>query len=163
MSNRIGVLFVCMGNICRSPLAKIVFESQAKHAGILDRVEIDSGGTLNWHAGEGADPRSVVIAQLRGLGLQHIARQVNRSDFERFHHLIVMDRRNLEDMIQLGAPRSKIRLMREFDPNLVGRTTDELAVPDPYQGTQRHFEQVFDMLVPAAAGLAEHIRRELRG
>lgn len=151
------VLFVCLGNICRSPLAKWIFLHEAGRADMLTHVEADSCGLGSLHEGEGADPRSVRVALQRGVPVEHTARQIRpEQDFARFDLLIAMDRANVSGLRRLGAPDERVRLMRSFDPSHAGREPPD--VPDPYTGTPRDFERVFDMLVPACAGLIEHLR-----
>lgn len=158
---RVGVLFVCLGNICRSPLAKVVFEDHVRRAGMMERFTIDSCGTGGWHAGEGADPRSVKIAAERGLQLEHVARMLHHTDFESFRYLIAMDRSNRTNMINMGAPRERVHLVRSFDPALAGKAEREMEVPDPYYGGEDGFAKVYEMLDAACAGLLEAIREEM--
>ncbi len=157
---RVGVLFVCLGNICRSPLAKVVFEHHVRRAGLQERFRIDSCGTGGWHAGEGADPRSVKVAAERGLRLDHVARMLHHSDFVSFHYLIAMDRSNRTNMVTMGAPPERVHLIRAFDPRLVGKGERELDVPDPYYGGDDGFVKVYEMLDAACGGLLEAIRQE---
>jgi protein-tyrosine phosphatase len=153
-----GVLFVCLGNICRSPLARVIFEDHAEKRGVLHQLDIDSCGTGHWHVGEGADRRSVEIAQRRGLKLPHCARQLDpAADFERFHWLIAMDRENRANVIAAGAPRERVHLMRSFDPATAGAPERELDVPDPYYGEGDGFARVYDMLTAASVGLLDAV------
>lgn len=158
-----AVLFVCLGNICRSPLAKAIFAHQARAKGLLQRYRIDSCGTGHWHVGGPADPRSVAIALEHGVELPHVARQVDpEDDFEAFTHIIAMDQRNHADLLDLGAPRSRVFLMRSFDPTLAGAPPHRLDVPDPYSGSAEGFRHVYDMLWRACEGLHEALgRREV--
>ncbi len=159
-ADRVGVLFVCLGNICRSPLAKWVFMDAAEHAGLTPQLDIDSCGTGHWHAGGPADPRSTAIAQRFGLATPHVARQVAPLyDFERFRLLIAMDRANVRRLLELGAPRDRVRLMRSFDPALASAPDHAREVPDPYEGTERDFEEVYWMIQRASSGLIEHVRQ----
>ncbi len=149
------VLFVCLGNICRSPLAKWIFLDQVKRSG--DAFGADSCGIGSWHEGGPADERSIRLAKRRRLVPEHVARQVSpQTDFAGFDLLVGMDRANLDALRRLGAPKPRVVLVRAFDPAFVGREPPE--VPDPYQGSERDFERVYDMLVPACAGLIEHLR-----
>ena len=153
-----GVLFVCLGNICRSPLARVIFEDLAEKRGVLHLLDIDSCGTGHWHVGEGADRRSVEIARQRGLNLPHCARQLDPgADFERFHWLIAMDRENRANLIAAGAPRERVHLMRAFDPALGGSGEQHLDVPDPYYGGGDGFARVYDMLTAASVGLLDAV------
>jgi protein-tyrosine phosphatase len=153
-----GVLFVCLGNICRSPLARMIFAAHAEKRGVSDLLEIDSCGTGHWHVGKGADYRSVEIARQRGLTLPHCARQLDPgSDFRRFHWLIAMDRENRANVISAGAARERVYLMRSFDPAMRGLPEHELDVPDPYYGHGDGFARVYDMLAAASDGLLEAV------
>lgn len=159
---RIGVLFVCLGNICRSPLAKVIFAERVARADAGALVRVDSCGTGGWHAGEGADPRSVKVAAARGLQLEHEARVLHHTDFTSFEYLIAMDRSNRKNMLTMGAPRERVHLMRSFDPLLAGSSESEMDVPDPYYGGEEGFARVYDMLDAACAGLWARIERQLR-
>jgi len=147
----IAVLFVCMGNICRSPTAEGVFRHHAVAAGHADRLLIDSAGTHAYHVGEPPDRRAVAAAERRGVSLQDIyARRVSDEDFERFDHIIAMDEENLA-RLQEQAPRhqSKVRLFLEFS------SSGEREVPDPYYGGAAGFERVLDLVEDASRGLLE--------
>lgn len=155
---RTGLLFVCLGNICRSPLAKWIFTRHAQERGVLDRFTIDSCGTGGWHAGGSADPRSTAIAIQNGLDVEHVARQVvPLTDFAAFDYLLAMDRQNRTTLLKLGAPSEKVFLMRSFDPTLAGKGDDHLDVPDPYLGGDEGFEKVYQMLWRACEGLIERV------
>lgn len=144
-----GVLFVCLGNICRSPLARMLFEHHAAQRGLMGHFLVDSCGTGGWHAGGPADPRSVAVAREHGLVLEHVARQLLvPSDFSRFEHLIVMDANNKRTLIRRGADAKRVRLIREF-------LDGELDVPDPYEGSRENFEHVYSLLDGACAGLLD--------
>ncbi|HEX6572170.1 MAG TPA: low molecular weight protein-tyrosine-phosphatase [Steroidobacteraceae bacterium] len=153
------VLFVCMGNICRSPTAEGVFrEFVRRHAPDLD-VEIDSAGTHDYHVGEPPDPRALRAAANRGLDISGLrARQVEAADFERFDLILAMDRLNRATLLERSPPqyRSRVRLLLEFAAN-VGRED----VPDPYYGGAKGFEEVLDLLEEAAAGVLEEVRRKV--
>jgi protein-tyrosine phosphatase len=153
-----SILFVCLGNICRSPLAKWIFVHQARQRNILHRLEIDSCGTGGWHAGGPADPRSTAIALQYGLDVEHVARQVQpHTDFGRFEYLLAMDRHNRDTLLLLGAPRERVFLMRSFDPTLRGASEEQMDVPDPYYGGDDGFEKVYQMLWRASEGLIERV------
>lgn len=155
--DRIGVLFVCMGNICRSPLAEAIFRSLAARGGLEDRLDIDSCGTGGWHVGEGTDPRSVQVAAVNGLRIDHTARQFDAAqDLARFDLLVAMDRQNAKELLEMGAEPSRVRLMLSFDPNAGSR----IDVPDPFYGGDDGFARVFEMLRDACAGLLDHVRSE---
>jgi len=145
---RIGVLFVCMGNICRSPLAEGVFLRKADDRGVADRFLVDSAGTGGWHAGEPADPRVREVAGRNGLALTGTAREVCPDDFVRFDHLICMDDANLADLLDRGAPSQRVRLLLEFDSAQSMR-----EVPDPYYGGADGFEALYAMIDSACEAL----------
>ena len=161
MPDRRGVLFVCLGNICRSPLAEGIFIYRARARGVLDRFDVDSCGTGAWHVGEQADARSLAVARNHGVDLPSIARQLDpAADLTRFHWLIAMDRSNVRNLVRAGADAARVRLMRSFDPGLTGRAGAELEVPDPYDWPGDGFESVFQMLDAACAGLLEFLLDE---
>ncbi len=160
---RIGVLFVCLGNICRSPTAKWIFTHRARERGVLERFDVDSAGTGHWHVGGPADPRSVRVAAAKGLDTSHTARQFDGvNDPARFAYLIAMDRSNAANMIARGAPRERVRLMRSFDATLPAGERERAEVPDPYEGGPEGFEQVYRMLERACDGLIEEALGEGR-
>jgi protein-tyrosine phosphatase len=160
MGERTGVLFVCMGNICRSPVARCIFEHLVSERGVADRYLIDSCGTGGWHEGQGADPRSVAIAAKYGLDLRHMARQVRpASDFDAFPYLLIMDQHNRRDLLRFRAPVERVHMLRAFDPSLAGAPEPMLEVPDPYYGGDSGFEAMYQMLDAACRGLLEHCER----
>jgi protein-tyrosine phosphatase len=149
------ILFVCMGNICRSPTAEGVMRRLIEEAG-LD-IEIESAGTGGWHAGEPPDERATVAARRRGVTLAGAARQVRPADFRRFDLIVALDRGNLRELLALAPDQEaadKVRLLREFDPAAGG----DLDVPDPYYGGDRGFETVLDMVEAACRGLLDELR-----
>jgi low molecular weight protein-tyrosine phosphatase len=152
------ILFVCMGNICRSPTAEGVMRRLLRDAG-LEGVEVESAGTGGWHAGEPPDERAAAAAARRGVTLEGAARQVRPADFRRFDLLIALDRANLRGLLELAPDEEaaeKVRLLREFDPGASG--TGDLDVPDPYYGGDRGFETVLDMVERACRGLIDELR-----
>ncbi len=160
MPERTGILFICLGNICRSPLAKGVFLHLASERGLADRFLVDSAGTGSWHIGEQPDPRARAVAQKNQVQLNHRARVVDpSSDFDRFDWLIPMDRANLRDLLALGSPPQHTRLLRSFDPALAGRPDHELEVPDPYFGGVQGFDEVFRMIHAACTEMIEVLMR----
>jgi len=155
-----SVIFICMGNICRSPTAEAVFRKQLAVAGLADRVVVDSAGTHAYHIGNPPDARSTKTAAERGYQMDALrARQALREDMERFDYVLAMDSENLR-LIQALAPthlRDKPKLFMRFAPDY-GVT----EVPDPYYGGDQGFEQVLDMIEAACAGLILDIQQKLR-
>jgi protein-tyrosine phosphatase len=154
---KVKVLFVCMGNICRSPTAQGVFEHLVQSQGLAGRILVDSAGTHAYHVGNPPDRRSQAAAQDRGLDLSgQRARKIEVLDFERFDYILAMDRSNLQDLQQLieSPQHERLHLFMQFATRW---NTDE--VPDPYYGGNSGFERVLDMVEDAAEGLLEHIRR----
>jgi protein-tyrosine phosphatase len=163
------LLFVCLGNICRSPTAEGVMRALVAEAGLSDCVELDSAGTGSWHVGEPPDERATETARARGIALKGASRQVRQEDFEDFDLILAMDRANLAEL-RRSAPdeqaRSRIRLLREFDPVSTApiasqRVPEDLEVPDPYYGGSRGFEDVLDIVQAACVGLLEELREQL--
>lgn len=152
----IRILFVCMGNICRSPLADGYFRALVEGEGLADRFEIDSAGTGSWHVGEAPDARMRSTARKRGLDLSDIrARQVERRDLYAFDHVFVMDKTNLHDTLALdpeGDHGTRIRLFREFDP-----TPETYQVPDPYTGGRQGFEDVYDIVERTSRAILDRL------
>ncbi len=155
----IRILFVCMGNICRSPTAEGVFRRKIEEAGLADRVEIDSAGTHAYHVGEPPDPRAREAASRRGIDLSGLrARQAQADDFARFDYVLAMDRDNYHGLMRLAERNrgaARLHLFLEF-----ARGIGEQEVPDPYYGGDQGFEQVLDMIEEASDGLIEHLRKE---
>jgi protein-tyrosine phosphatase len=152
------ILFVCMGNICRSPTAEGVLRRLIDDAGLSDSFEVESAGTGGWHAGEPPDERATLAASRRGVTLEGAARQVRESDFPRFDLLIALDRANLRELLAIAPDEDaaeKVRLLREFDPASSG---GDLDVPDPYYGGDRGFDTVLDMVERACRGLLDELR-----
>lgn len=158
---KINVLFVCMGNICRSPTAQGVFESLLAESGLAEYVQVDSAGTHAYHVGEQPDARASKAAARRGIDLsRQRARRVEAADFERFDYLLAMDSSNLEDLLAIcpDQHRTKVRLFLEF-----AGPDARSDVPDPYYGGPQGFERVLDLVEEGALGLIEDIRRQLSG
>jgi protein-tyrosine phosphatase len=151
------VLFVCMGNICRSPTAEGVFRKLLAERAPELGVHIDSAGTHGYHVGAPPDPRACRAAERRGIDLKPLrARQVNEEDFERFELVLAMDEQNMEYLLEIcpGEYRDRVKLFLEFAPHLERR-----EVPDPYYGGSTGFEHVLDLVEEAAIGLIEHLKR----
>ncbi len=152
------ILFVCLGNICRSPSAEAVFRALIEKKGVAEEFEIDSAGTSGWHEGEPADRRMQHHAQKRGYHLTSLSRPVHpESDFETFDYIVAMDHENLNEL-KLMAPRTghkaKLFLMTDFAHNL-----SHDGVPDPYYGGENGFELVLDLLEDAGIGLLTYIQQ----
>jgi protein-tyrosine phosphatase len=157
------VLFVCLGNICRSPTAQGTMRQLVREAGLQDSIELDSAGTGSWHVGSMPDPRAAATARARGIVLDGFARQVSQDDFDDFDLVLAMDRSNMRELRQLAPgeqARAKVRLLREFDPASAG--AEDLDVPDPYYGAAGGFEEVLDLVEAACRGLLAQIRAEER-
>lgn len=149
----VGVLFVCLGNICRSPVAEGLFLHLASDRGVADRFDVDSCGIGHWHIGKCPHDGSTEIAGANGVRLPSLARQLDPAvDFDRFEMLIAMDRDNRLDLLEAGAEESSVRLLRSFDPALGGR---ELDVPDPYGQGAAAFERMWEAIEPGCAGLLD--------
>ena len=149
------VLFVCLGNICRSPMAEGTFRSAVEKAGLSAQFEIDSAGTSGWHIGEPPDGRATQTATIRGIDLSaQRSRKVRQSDFEDYDYIIAMDRDNYASLMGTSSKGSqdKIRMFLEFAPKV-----SETEVPDPYFGGQHGFDHVLDLVEEASDGLLEHI------
>lgn len=156
---RVKVLFVCMGNICRSPTAHGVFRGLVEREGLADVIEVDSAGTHAYHVGEPPDRRARETANRRGIDLGDLrARQALPEDFEYYDYVLAMDRDNYHGLSAIcpAGQERKIGLLMDYAEELRIR-----EVPDPYYGGNRGFEQVFDMVEAAAVGLLEDIRRRL--
>jgi protein-tyrosine phosphatase len=155
---RAAVLFVCMGNICRSPTAESVFREQVRRAGLQREIGIESAGIGDWHVGQAPDKRAIAHGRRRGYDLEALrARQVSREDFARFDWILAMDQRNLRDLNELRPAEYEghLGLLLEFAPELGVR-----EVPDPYFGGADGFETVLELTERACAALLEHIRRQ---
>ncbi|MCA3003858.1 MAG: low molecular weight phosphotyrosine protein phosphatase [Phycisphaerales bacterium] len=154
-----AVLMVCLGNICRSPLARLLVQHTVTQRGLQGRISIDSCGTGPWHVGKPADPRSVAAARRHGLSLTHRARQLDAAgDFARFPVLIAMDADNARTLTSRGADPERIRLLRAFDPALADvHDHQTLAVPDPYHEADDAFDEVFARIRAAGDGLVDAI------
>ncbi len=160
----VSVLFVCMGNICRSPTAEAVFRRKVQDAGLEDRVEVDSAGTHAYHVGDPPDRRSIRAAAARGYDMSGLrGRQISTYDAERYDYVLVMDRGNYNRVVrEFGSAepgegqRASVRMLLDFAPHV-----PELEVPDPYAGGDAGFEHVLDLVEQAADGLLEEVRGRL--
>ncbi|CAM6100968.1 unnamed protein product [Calypogeia fissa] len=159
----IGVLFVCLGNICRSPTAEAVFINAVKKRGMESQFKIDSAGTINYHEGDPADSRMRAAALRRGVKLESISRPVRPSDFNDFDYILAMDRKNREDLFRLHKTWKTQSKLPEITPEKVQLMCDFCTshkakeVPDPYYGGPQGFEAVLDLLEDACEGFLETI------
>lgn len=152
------ILFVCLGNICRSPLAESVFRHLARDRGVEHLFEIDSAGTSGYHAGSPPDRRSAATALGRGITVTGTSRRLDAHDLRRFDYVIAMDAENLEEVEALHESiggTARVHRLREWDPDGSG-----LDVPDPYYGGPRGFEDVHDIVERSCAALLDHLLRE---
>jgi len=154
----VAVLFVCTGNICRSPTAEGLFRALLSQNSLQDRVRTDSAGTHDYHAGQPPDRRAIAHARARGYDISGLrARQLREDDFAAFDLVLAMDRGHLQFMERICAPqyRGRLRLFMDF------AGMQEADVPDPYYGGAQGFEQVLDMAEAASRGLLDHVRGHL--
>lgn len=158
MTKKVSVVFICMGNICRSPTAEAVFRHYVESAGLSEQVLIDSAGTHDYHVGDKPDSRAQRAAQQRGYDMSKLrGRQVGEDDFRRFDYVLAMDTANLAILQRIAPPDSdtRARLFLEY-----ARHHSEREVPDPYYGGEDGFERVLDMVEDAAQGLLQEIRQK---
>jgi protein-tyrosine phosphatase len=148
------VVFVCTGNICRSPSAEAVFKQRLHEAGLGDVVEVSSAGLGGWHVGNDADHRSLAALRSRGYDLAHAARQVKRDWADDYDLFVAMDTGHLMELRSL-MPSAEVRLLRDWDPHGRGN------VPDPYYDGQEVFEEVLDIIERSCEGLVEELRARL--
>ena len=149
------LLFVCLGNICRSPSAENIMNHLIQEAGLTDKISCDSAGTSGYHIGASPDRRMNAAANKKGLALQGKSRKLNPSDLQQFDLILAMDRENYQDILYLdreGKYEDKVRLMCDF-----ATQKQDKEVPDPYYGGQDGFDYVIELLFDACAGLLEYI------
>jgi protein-tyrosine phosphatase len=161
------VLLVCLGNICRSPMAEVVLRDEVERAGLAGRVTVESAGTGDWHIGGPMDPRSSTELGRRGYdGSRHIARQIQPDWLAHYDLLVVMDRKNLANLRRMAGEQpapveGRIALMRSFDP---AQGPESLAeVPDPYHGGPEDYTETFELVHAAARGLVQQLANLLGG
>jgi protein-tyrosine phosphatase len=149
-------LFVCLGNICRSPLAEAKFKHKIKSKGLDKFIEADSCGTSNYHIGGSPDPRTMANATKNGIVIDHCGRQLTVDDLKQFDFILAMDTSNYQNILRLpGAENfmSKVSLMRDFDPEEKGE------VPDPYHGGEEGFQEVFNILDRTMAAFINYLEQ----
>lgn len=153
------ILFVCLGNICRSSAAEEVFRTLVARRGLSAQFAVDSAGLIDYHEGELSDPRMIRHAARRGYRLTHRSRPVTVADFARFHYIVGMDERNMQGLTRLAAraPHVEAQMLRMAD-FLTAHTAD--LIPDPYYGDDADFEHVLDLLEDAAQGLLDNLMGE---
>lgn len=155
----INVLFVCLGNICRSPLAEAVFNRLIQREGLDDVIACDSAGTSDYHLGEPPDRRTLDVIQKKGLDIEHLGRQFIREDFLGFDYIIAMDESNLANIRKLEDTQREgsysLFLMREFEDDAY-----DLNVPDPYWGGDNGFLEVHDIVLRSGKNLLDYIKKE---
>lgn len=153
--DNVSVLFVCLGNICRSPLAEGVFRHIVEQQGIAERIKTDSAGTGGWHTGEAPDRRSIAVASRYGLDLSKLkARQINKRDFSTFDIILGMDASNVSNIRRI-APDEARKRVHLFSTLTLGEAWD---VPDPYYGDASDFERVYHMISEGCMSLAERLK-----
>ena len=148
--DKIRVLMVCLGNICRSPTAEAMLRLKVRQAGLDDRIEVDSAGTADYHVDSPPDRRAIAHGERRGLEMRSLrGRQVAREDFDRFDHILAMDDDNLDDLKRMrpAGSRAKVALLMSYAPQAGSR-----EVPDPYYGSADGFERVLDLVDAASEG-----------
>ena len=148
------LVFICSGNICRSPMAEALFVHLAREKGVLDRFEVDSVGLHGYHEGEAADPRTRRLGARHGIEVTSIAREIRPPDIARADLILAMDRGHQRELTRMSPPehRHKIRLMRSYD-----RPGADPDVDDPYYGGAEGFERMYDVLVPCCRSLLESL------
>lgn len=158
----IRVLFVCLGNICRSPTAHGILLGRLEEENLSQHVCVDSAGTASWHVGKSPDPRSQNAALVRGVDISdQKARQVSPDDFDTFDYVLAMDRSNLDDLDALYAECGSEGTKPQLFLRSYGRSYDEHEVPDPYYGGEAGFRHVLDLVEDACDGLLADIRTRL--
>jgi protein-tyrosine phosphatase len=161
---RYRVAVVCLGNICRSPIASVVLRRSLERAGLSDRVEVDSSGTGDWHLGNPMDPRAAAALAAAGYdGSAHRAQQFTETWYDEHDLILAMDESNFRDVSALApdepTARERVRMFREFDPRA---SFGDREVPDPYYGADENFSQVLSIVERTADGLAEALAEHLR-
>ena len=157
--SKIKVLFVCLGNICRSPLAEAIFKHKLRERGLTSKIEADSCGSANYHIGDSPDPRTIANAKKNGVTIDHCGRQLSVDDIESFDYILAMDSSNFTNIHRLlkdEKHKPKIQMMRDYDPKGKG------DVPDPYYGGEKNFQEVFEILDRTMDGFLDKLEDEAR-
>ncbi|MFZ9981176.1 MAG: low molecular weight protein-tyrosine-phosphatase [Cyclobacteriaceae bacterium] len=151
------ILFVCLGNICRSPLAEAIFNKRVRDMGLEGQLIADSCGTGSYHIGERPDPRTLASAAKYGIPVSHLCRQLHENDFTEFDMILAMDESNKKNILWKGGEpfSKKVWLMRAFDPH------GGEQVPDPYHGRESEFEEVYQILDRSVSGLIRYLKKEI--
>ena len=153
---KINVLFVCLGNICRSPLAEAIFKHKIKARGLENAINADSCGTSNYHIGDTPDPRTIANAIRNGIIIDHCGRQLDEKDLEEFDFILAMDESNYRNILRVASGKKihdKLMMMRDFDP------VEKGDVPDPYHGGDEGFQTVHDILNRSMEEFIAHLER----
>lgn len=154
------ILFVCLGNICRSPLAEAIFKEKIKASKLEDHFEADSCGTSNYHIGDPPDSRTIANARKNGVAISHLGRQLCTDDLEQYDYILAMDQSNYQNILRLTNAQQysgKVSLMRTYDPEGKGK-----EVPDPYYGGESQFQEVFDILDRSMDTFIAHLREKYK-
>jgi len=154
----ISVVFVCLGNICRSPLAEAIFKDKIVKRGIHNLFEAQSCGTANYHVGDSPDPRTIQNAKKNGVLIDHVGRQLNEDDLDYFDYIFVMDKSNYNNVLRLKNAmqhQHKVFMLRAYDP-IKGE-----EVPDPYYGVERDFQEVFEILDRSVEGAIRFLQNRM--
>ncbi|MFN4082209.1 MAG: low molecular weight protein-tyrosine-phosphatase [Bacteroidia bacterium] len=152
------ILFVCLGNICRSPLAEAIFNDLLEKKGLTEKYLCDSAGTASYHIGKQPDNRTIEVAEKNNVPINHRARQFTKTDFNNFDLIIAMDRNNLRDidMLKPYGVKAKVKLMRNFDNQL-----EQMDVPDPYYGNMNDFNEVYEILKTCCENLIHKLENDV--
>lgn len=154
----IKVLFVCLGNICRSPMAETVFRKYVAAAGLEDKIEIESSGTGDWHVGEQADSRMRKHAQQRGYNITSVGRTVSQNDFGYYNLIVAMDDSNVRNLERMCPPEQLHKIVKMTD---YANSHSQTEVPDPYYGGEAGFRLVIDLLEDACEGLLQEVKKTI--